>query len=362
VSWRPDIRVAGVSGVAWVGMALVGAARVGRRPGSRRSSAPGGGAPAPVGGRLGACSGHGARGRRARSDQSHRSPLYLHVGSVRMAWKAKLMKSPTFVRMLKRIREAIGRCLVPLLRASVVQRAIRQIVNEETIYNAPQELLQIARPSFVRTRLLRYSPEDPQASVGRYCSLNDSSHLLTGGDHHSEYVSTCLFHFAMGAGPEKFADSKGPIVIGNDVWSGFGSLVLPGVTVGDGAILAAGAVVTRDVPSYAIVGGVPAKVISYRFEEPVREALLRIRWWNWTEAKVRAHIDQLASPAVIAFIARHDPHGPLDLCPACELNSVRRDGVIRRWPAPYRGWPGFRRHSARGGSAPFPGRRPVRRA
>jgi hypothetical protein len=147
--------------------------------------------------------------------------------------------------------------------------------------------------------------------------LNDASYLLTGGDHHSEYVSTCLFYFAMGAGPKKFADSKGPIVIGNDVWSGFGSLVLPGVTVGDGAILAAGAVVTRDVPPYSIVGGVPAKVISYRFEEPVRAALLRIRWWDWTEAKVRAHIDQLASPAIIDFIARHDPNGPLDLCPAC---------------------------------------------
>jgi acetyltransferase-like isoleucine patch superfamily enzyme len=270
------------------------------------------------------------------------------------------MRRSPLVRILKRVREAVGRCLVPLLRASVVQRAIRQIVNEQTVYNAPPELLQVARPSFVRTRLLRYSPEDPPASVGRYCSLNDSSHLLTGGDHHAEYVSTCLFYFAMDAGPEKFADSKGPIVIGNDVWSGFGSLVLPGVTVGDGAILAAGAVVTRDVPPYAIVGGVPARLISYRFEEPVRAALSRIRWWDWTEAKVRAHIDQLASPAVIDFIARHDPNGPLDPCPACSMNSVRRDSFMQRWPGPYRGWPGSHRHSAPGGSAPSPGTLPAR--
>jgi hypothetical protein len=274
--------------------------------------------------------------------------------------RAKLVKRSPVVRILQRAREEVGRCLVPLLRASVVRGAIRQIVNEQTVYDAPPELLQVARPSFVRTRLLRYSPEDPTASVGRYSSLNDSSHLLTGGDHHSEYVSTCLFYFAMGAGPEKFADSKGPIVIGNDVWTGFGSLVLPGVTVGDGAILAAGAVVTRDVPPYAIVGGVPAKLISYRFEEPVRAALLRIRWWDWTEEKVRVHIDQLASPAVSDFIARHDPNGALDPCPACSLNSVRRDSSIRRSPGPYRGWPGSRRHSARGGSAPSPGRRPAR--
>jgi virginiamycin A acetyltransferase len=223
----------------------------------------------------------------------------------------------TLVRILRFVRGAIGRCLIPFLKAPVVQRTIRQIVNEETIYYASPELLRIAQPSFVRARLLRYSPDDPQASVGRFCSLNDASYLLTGGDHHTEYVSTCLFYFAMGAGPKRFADSKGPIVIGNDVWSGFGSVVLPGVTVGDGAVLAAGAVVTRDVPPYSIVGGVPAKVISYRFEEPVRAALLRIRWWDWPEAKVRAHIDQLGSPTVLDFIARHDPNGPLDLCPVC---------------------------------------------
>jgi acetyltransferase-like isoleucine patch superfamily enzyme len=228
------------------------------------------------------------------------------------------MKETLSTRILRVVCAAIGRLLTPILWAPRVQRTIRLIVNEETIYNASPELLQIARPSFVRTRLLRYSPDDPQATVGRYCSLNDTSYLLTGGDHHPEYVSTCLFYFAMGAGPEKYADSKGPITIGNDVWSGFGSIVLPGVTVGDGAILAAGAVVTRDVPPFSIVGGVPAKVISYRFEEPIRAALLRIRWWDWTEANVQAHIDQLASPAILDFVARHDPNGPLAMCPACE--------------------------------------------
>jgi carbonic anhydrase/acetyltransferase-like protein (isoleucine patch superfamily) len=121
----------------------------------------------------------------------------------------------------------------------------------------------------------------------------------------------------MGAGPKTYSDSRGPIVIGNDVWSGFGSVVSPGITVGDGAIIAAGAIVTRDVPPYSIVGGVPAKVIKYRFDEPDREALLRIRWWDWAEERVRAHIEQLASPAIADFIARHDPNGPRDACPDC---------------------------------------------
>jgi hypothetical protein len=86
-----------------------------------------------------------------------------------------LMKNTLFVRILRVVRGAVGRCLVPILKAPVVQRTIRQIVNEEMIYYAPPELLQIAQPSYVRTRLLRYSPDDPQASVGRYCSLNDTS-------------------------------------------------------------------------------------------------------------------------------------------------------------------------------------------
>jgi virginiamycin A acetyltransferase len=225
------------------------------------------------------------------------------------------MKNTSLVRL---VRHVGGRCLTPFLKARSVQEVIRGIVNEGTIYYPPPELLHVERPSFVRARLLRYSPHDPQATVGRYCSLNDASYLLTGGDHHSEYVSTCLFSFTMDdGGPEKYSDSNGPIVIGNDVWTGFGSVVYPGVTVGDGAVLAAGAIVTRDVPAYAIVGGVPAKVISYRFEEPIRTALLRIRWWDWTEAKVRAHIGQLASPAIADFVSRHDPNASTQPCSAC---------------------------------------------
>jgi hypothetical protein len=179
--------------------------------------------------------------------------------------------------------------------------------------------LEVASPSYVKARVLRYGgASDPQASVGKYCSLNDASYLLPGGNHHPEFVSTCHFYWTMGVGEPEVGTNNGPIVIGNDVWSGFGSLVLSGVTVGDGAVIAAGAVVTRDVPAYAIVGGVPAKVIGYRFEEPVREALQRARWWEWSEAKVRAHVDQLASPAVADFLERHDPWGPHKPCAACE--------------------------------------------
>ena len=70
---------------------------------------------------------------------------------------------------------------------------------------------------------------------------------------------------------------------------------MPGVRIGNGAIIAAGSVVVSDVPAYGIVGGNPARHIGYRFEEPVREALLRIRWWDWSDEKVAAHKDQIQS-------------------------------------------------------------------
>jgi acetyltransferase-like isoleucine patch superfamily enzyme len=195
--------------------------------------------------------------------------------------------------------------------------AIRRLLDPNLVYDQPGEFVSIARPSSAAVRLLRFGP-DPAASIGRYCSLHRQTTLLTGGNHHPEYAS--MFHFyanlRIGDGPEPGV-SNGPIVIGNDVWSGYDSLILSGVTVGDGAVIGARAVVTADVPAYAIVAGVPARVIGYRFDEPTREGLLRIGWWNWSEAKVRAHVGQLTSPAVADFIARHDPAGARSACPDC---------------------------------------------
>ena len=83
--------------------------------------------------------------------------------------------------------------------------------------------------------------------------------------------------------------AEGPITVGNDVWIGTGATVLSGVTVGDGAIIGAGAVVTDDVEPYAIVAGVPAERINWRFPERVREALLALEWWEWDEKTMRAN-------------------------------------------------------------------------
>lgn len=127
-------------------------------------------------------------------------------------------------------------------------------------------------------------------SIGRYCSI--AKHVQIGVASHPtdwlsisarQYVPTYLdFHRFVGksvrtVGHEMFE----PTTIGNDVWIGTNAVIMGGVTIGDGAIVAAGAVVTKDVPPYAIVGGVPAKVIRFRFPEDVIRELLELKWWDY---------------------------------------------------------------------------------
>lgn len=85
-------------------------------------------------------------------------------------------------------------------------------------------------------------------------------------------------------------DNKGDITIGNDVWIGYEAVIMQGVTIGDGAVIGTRAVVTKDVPPYTIVGGVPAKRIKKRFEEDTIAALLHLSWWDWPKEKIRANL------------------------------------------------------------------------
>lgn len=94
----------------------------------------------------------------------------------------------------------------------------------------------------------------------------------------------------MGAGKSDVTaawDDKGDIIIGNDVWIGYEAVIMAGVHIGDGAIIAARAVVTKDVPPYTIVGGTPAKEIRKRFDAEVIEHLLRLKWWDWPVERIR---------------------------------------------------------------------------
>lgn len=129
--------------------------------------------------------------------------------------------------------------------------------------------------------------------VGSYCSIGQNVHFILDAGHFTDKISTFPFRTALLQMQNYEATSKGNITINDDVWIGYGATIMSGVHIGQGAVVAAGAVVTHDVPPYAIVGGVPAKVIKYRFGPEMIEELLKVDYSKLTEDMVREHIDEL---------------------------------------------------------------------
>lgn len=150
-------------------------------------------------------------------------------------------------------------------------------------------------------------------TVGRYCSFAFGVEVFLGGEHRTDFVTTYRFgkyppfdqwyH----APQSQTAVARGDVTIGNDVWIGRKAMILSGVTLGDGVIVGAGSVVRQSAPPYAIVVGNPARVAGFRFPPEQIEALLRIRWWDWSEQDVVRALDLMMSDDIQAFIDAHDP-------------------------------------------------------
>jgi virginiamycin A acetyltransferase len=131
--------------------------------------------------------------------------------------------------------------------------------------------------------------------------------IMNGANHKIDGFSSYPF-FIFGNGwervlpkPEEFP-YKGDTVIGNDVWIGYEAVIMPGVTIGDGAIVAAKSVVVKDVAPYTIVGGNPAKCIRQRFEPEVIEALLLVAWWDWEIEKISRNLEAIVSADLDALM------------------------------------------------------------
>ena len=143
-------------------------------------------------------------------------------------------------------------------------------------------------------RLLIYNDiKGRKLKLGSYCSVADEVTFLLGIDHRTMNISTYPFKQMLVDRYSFDAISKGDIVVDDDVWIGYRATIMSGVHIGQGAVIAAGAVVTKDVPPYAIVGGVPAKVIKYRFETEIIKELLRIDYSKLNEKMIKEHIDEL---------------------------------------------------------------------
>jgi len=138
--------------------------------------------------------------------------------------------------------------------------------------------------------------------IGKFCAIAKGvEFVMNGANHRMNSASTYPFNI-MGGGWEKSAPTleqlpfKGDTVIGNDVWIGQNVTVMPGVHIGDGAIIAANSVVAKDVPAYHIAGGNPCKVIRKRFDDETIDCLLQLRWWDWPAEKLFANLEKLCSP------------------------------------------------------------------
>jgi virginiamycin A acetyltransferase len=175
--------------------------------------------------------------------------------------------------------------LKPLVKSPKIE------VGEFTYYNDADD------PTLFETRNVLYTAGPEKLIIGRFCAIAMGAKFLMSSANHPMMGSTAFPFFIFGGTwLEKLAEflpkirSRGNTVIGNDVWIGRDAVVMPGVTIGDGAIIAAGAMVVSDVAPYTVVGGNPAKPLKKRYSDEDINRLLRIAWWNWPVDVITDHV------------------------------------------------------------------------
>jgi virginiamycin A acetyltransferase len=184
-----------------------------------------------------------------------------------------------------------GQPRVVLLKPLVTSPLIE--VGEFTYYDDPGDSTAFE----TRNVLYHYGPE--KLVIGRYCAFAEGTRfVMNGANHRMDGPSTFPFPIMGGAWAERMdlltgLPGRGDTVVGNDVWLGYQVLVMPGVRIGNGAVVAAGSVVVDDVPDYAIVGGNPARLIRSRYTQPDIDRLLALAWWDWPAEHLTDHLETL---------------------------------------------------------------------
>ena len=178
------------------------------------------------------------------------------------------------------------------------------LIGDYTYYDEPE-----GAENFERNVLYHFPFIGDRLIIGKFCALaRGVKFIMNGANHKTSGISTYPFYI-FGNGWEKVSPApsdlpyKGDTVIGNDVWIGYDALIMPGVTIGDGAIISSRSVVVNDVPAYTIVGGNPATTIRQRFTPELIESLISIAWWNWPIEKITRHLDKIVAGDVAALRA-----------------------------------------------------------
>ncbi len=180
------------------------------------------------------------------------------------------------------------------------------IVGDFTMYN---DFVRDPR-DFEKNNVLYHFPINRDRLImGKFCSIAcGAKFLFTSANHTQKSLSTYpfpIFFDEWDLDVEDITsawDRKGDIIIGNDVWIGYEAVIMSGVTIGDGAIIGARSVVTKDIPPYTIVGGVPARQIRRRFSEETIAALLELKWWNWPTEKIARKIEAIKNGDMKALV------------------------------------------------------------
>lgn len=173
------------------------------------------------------------------------------------------------------------------------------IVGEYTIYN---DFINDPRNFENNNVLYHYPVNKDRLIIGKYCSIAcGAKFMFTAGNHKMSSLSNYPFPIFTeewvinDVNVTEAWDNKGDIVIGNDVWIGYEAVIMQGVHIGDGAVVGTRSVVTKDVPPYTIVGGVPSKEIKKRFSEDVIDKLMELQWWNWDDEVVQGNLENIIS-------------------------------------------------------------------
>lgn len=176
------------------------------------------------------------------------------------------------------------------------------IIGDYTYYDDPED-----SENFERNVLYHFPFIGDKLIIGKFCAISRNvNFIMNGANHKMSGFSTYPFEI-FGNGWEYVTPQsneypfKGDTVIGNDVWIGYESVIMPGVKIGHGAIIAAKSVVTKDVAPYTIVGGNPARLIRQRFPDEIIQVLLEIAWWNWDIEKITANLDKIVGADITAL-------------------------------------------------------------
>ncbi|MDG4891796.1 CatB-related O-acetyltransferase [Mesorhizobium sp. WSM4887] len=148
--------------------------------------------------------------------------------------------------------------------------------------------------------------KDAPLTVGSFCSIAGNVTIMCDGQHSTNSATSYPININLLKRPEPVQNGgrKRGVIIGHDVWICHGAVIISGVSIGHGAVIGTNAVVTKDVPPYAVVGGVPAGIIRYRFPKEIVEKLLTICWWDWDDDKIKSEADALTG-SIDTFISRH---------------------------------------------------------